>query len=221
LRKKIRNIKNIGRIRIRGKNNRIIIIEEDGKECVNCFLRMIAIKGLKINVEGSNNTIRIFLPTKIDTLTITICPDAGNTLVEIGANIRGSLSIFFRNGIEQSVRIGNNTGFGGVGINSVFDNSNCVIGNNCMFSHSIVVWVSDTHPIFNKNTGESLTTSGNVVIGDHCWIGENVRITKRAIIPNNTIVGVSSVVTKTFTEEYTAIAGNPAKVVRTGITWDE
>jgi serine acetyltransferase len=33
-------------------------------------------------------------------------------------------------------------------------------------------------------------------------------------------VGAKAVVTKKFTEEYTAIGGNPAKVIATNVDWD-
>ena len=38
-------------------------------------------------------------------------------------------------------------------------------------------------------------------------------------LPNNTVVGYRAVVTKSFDEQFTAIAGVPARVVRKNITW--
>ena len=52
------------------------------------------------------------------------------------------------------------------------------------------------------------------------WIGNDVKITKKAFIPNNTIVGIGSVVSSKFEEENTVIAGNPAKVVKRGVKFD-
>ena len=34
------------------------------------------------------------------------------------------------------------------------------------------------------------------------------------------VVGNGSIVTKVFKQEYTAIAGNPAKIVKREVTWD-
>jgi acetyltransferase-like isoleucine patch superfamily enzyme len=42
---------------------------------------------------------------------------------------------------------------------------------------------------------------------------------KNAVIPNHSIIGIASVVTKQFFEEYTCIAGNPAKVIKTNVAW--
>lgn len=45
-------------------------------------------------------------------------------------------------------------------------------------------------------------------------------VLKNAIIPNYTIVGARSVIKKAFDEEYTAIAGNPAKAVKRGVYFE-
>lgn len=58
------------------------------------------------------------------------------------------------------------------------------------------------------------------MIKNHCWIGYGAFITKNVQLPNNTIVGLASVVTEKFFEEYTVIAGNPAKIIKRNVTWD-
>jgi acetyltransferase-like isoleucine patch superfamily enzyme len=52
-----------------------------------------------------------------------------------------------------------------------------------------------------------------IQIGDYCYLGSEIRITPGAEIPPRCIVGIGSVITKKFTEEYKFIAGVPAKVV--------
>lgn len=39
-------------------------------------------------------------------------------------------------------------------------------------------------------------------------------------IPANTIVGMGTLMTKAFEEEYTVLAGMPAQVKKRGIVWD-
>ncbi len=51
-------------------------------------------------------------------------------------------------------------------------------------------------------------------IGKHCWVGMNAVILPEVELGDYTIVGAGSVVTKSFTEGYCVIAGNPARVVR-------
>ena len=74
--------------------------------------------------------------------------------------------------------------------------------------------------LMDADTGELLNDQPQgVLIGDHCWIGQGATFTKNAIIPANTVVGLQSVVTKSFREEFTALAGNPAKVIKKGVKW--
>ena len=51
------------------------------------------------------------------------------------------------------------------------------------------------------------------------WIGKEACIMQGVKLPNNTVVGYRAVVTKSFDEQFTAIAGVPARVVRKNITW--
>lgn len=51
-------------------------------------------------------------------------------------------------------------------------------------------------------------------IGEKCWIGMNAIILPGVVLGMHTIVGAGSVVTKSFTDGYCVIAGNPAKVIK-------
>ena len=56
--------------------------------------------------------------------------------------------------------------------------------------------------------------SKNVIIGECCWVGMNSMILPGVELGLHTIVGAGSVVTKSFSEGYCIIAGNPAKKIR-------
>ncbi|MCC2644770.1 MAG: hypothetical protein K0R94_548, partial [Burkholderiales bacterium] len=58
-----------------------------------------------------------------------------------------------------------------------------------------------------------------IVIGNHCWIGNSCKIIRGAKLPNNTIVGIGAIVNKVFAEEYTILAGVPAKIIKRGRKW--
>ena len=53
-----------------------------------------------------------------------------------------------------------------------------------------------------------------ITIGDYSYIGSEIRIAPGGAIPPKCIVGIGSVITKTFEEEYKLIAGVPAKEVK-------
>ncbi|MBR5129679.1 MAG: hypothetical protein IKV03_00430 [Alphaproteobacteria bacterium] len=99
------------------------------------------------------------------------------------------------------------------------DDSHVSIGNDCLFSDAIELWASDTHTIFNSKR-EVLNRGKNITIGKHVWIGKHVKILKNAQIPDESIVGMMSLVCKKFTNSHIAIAGNPAKIIKENINWD-
>ena len=53
-----------------------------------------------------------------------------------------------------------------------------------------------------------------IMIGDYSYIGSEIRIAPGGEIPAKCIVGIGSVITKKFEEEYFLIAGVPAKAVK-------
>lgn len=55
-----------------------------------------------------------------------------------------------------------------------------------------------------------------IILGENVWIGENARVCKGVSIGDNAIIAANSVVTKNVPANAIA-AGNPAKIVKTGI----
>ena len=89
-----------------------------------------------------------------------------------------------------------------------------------MFSDGITLFNTDAHPVIDIVTKKIINKVNGITIGNHCWIGKAVTILKNTVIPDNCIIGYGSVVSGTMKEENAAYAGNPAKCVKTGITWD-
>lgn len=99
-------------------------------------------------------------------------------------------------------------------------NESLKIGNDCLFSWGIKLRTSDGHSVVDLKTSKAINLPEDIVIGDHVWIGEDVKFLKGSIIPNNCVVGSGSIVTKKFSDENVVIAGCPARIMRRGITWD-
>ncbi|WP_179345061.1 serine O-acetyltransferase [Winogradskyella ursingii] len=81
-------------------------------------------------------------------------------------------------------------------------NRNSKIGANCRM-HACV------------NIGASGGEREAPQIGDNVYIAPGAKIYGNISIANNTAIGANAVVNKSFTEEHTAIAGVPAKVIGT------
>ena len=99
------------------------------------------------------------------------------------------------------------------------EGTSVIMGDNCLGSANIEIRSGDSHSIFNYQN-ERINRSRDIEIGKHVWIGQGVFILKGSRIPDNCVVGASSVITKEFSDNNCIIAGNPAKVVKREIIWD-
>ena len=95
------------------------------------------------------------------------------------------------------------------------------IGDSNLFANDVHLLGVTEHLVFNIHTHELLNKEDNIVIGNHNWIGKNTTFLTKAHIFDNSVVGLSSVVTKKFDKSNIMIAGNPARVRREEIYWEE
>ena len=91
------------------------------------------------------------------------------------------------------------------------DQGGIEIGDNVLIGHSVVI-ATLNHDI-NPKTRANMTPK-RVKIGSNVWIGSNVTILPGVEIGDGVVVGAGSVVTKNV-PEYSIVAGNPAKVIKT------
>ena len=117
-------------------------------------------------------------------------------------------------GIGNKISIHTNTYF------SCKEGTKIFIGNECMFAANVIIRSSDEHSIINLNNGKRVNLSQDVKIGNRVWFGEDSKVNKGVVIPNNCVIGTGSIVTKKFLEENVVIAGIPAKIIKRDITWE-
>ena len=91
------------------------------------------------------------------------------------------------------------------------------IGNGVVISERVMIRDSDNHTIIEE--GHPSVVSAPIVIQDKVWIGMGVSILKGVTIGEGSVVVAGSVVTKDLPAHCLA-AGTPAKVVKTGISWE-
>lgn len=94
-----------------------------------------------------------------------------------------------------------------------------IIGKDCMFSSGIQIRNGDSHSIVDLNTGERINEAQDIIIGNHVWIGSDVKILKGARIADNAVIGSGSIVTGEI-EENSVYAGIPAQKIRSNIQWN-
>lgn len=120
------------------------------------------------------------------------------------------------------IYIGKMTSFESAVLMAANANSSIEIGERCMFSYNINIYNTDMHPLFNSIDKKIINKVGKLKIGDHVWGGYNATVLKNTIIHDNCVIGWGSVVSSKYGNATSGciIAGNPAKIVKTGITWD-
>lgn len=100
------------------------------------------------------------------------------------------------------------------------NNSTVHIGEGCMFSFGIEIWASDSHSIINAHSKKLLNWGKEIFIGDRVWIGMRAIVLKNSYISADCVVGAGAVVAGQFKKSHCILAGNPARVVKEGISWD-
>ena len=187
---------------VKGKNNRVTVCGD--------------ILGLKKSIIGNNNVVDIKSSIIRDS-SIRIRGNDNKLLVEDGCNIGKGCS-FWLEGNNNTIIIGRNTTMTlKCHFNAQEHNTTIIVGEDCMFSNTIIVRTSDSHPIFNSE-GVRINPAKDVIIGKHVWIAPSSVIMKGAILGDGCIVGSHSMVNKSIPYSCLAV-GMPAKVVKEAVSW--
>ena len=88
------------------------------------------------------------------------------------------------------------------------------LGRDCLLAWDVLVLDSDSHSV------DGGPRSAPVTIGDRVWIGCRATVLKGVTIGDGAVVAACSVVTSDVPAG-ALVGGNPARVVREGVTWQE
>lgn len=89
-----------------------------------------------------------------------------------------------------------------------------------MFSSNITLFNTDAYPILDLQTQKVKNWVHGISIGNHCWLVEKSSVLKNSVIPNDCIIGYNAVVTGKLPKSHSIYAGNPARLIKSGVTWD-
>jgi acetyltransferase-like isoleucine patch superfamily enzyme len=92
--------------------------------------------------------------------------------------------------------------------------------NNAVLAWNVTIMDHDAHNIYDISSKQLINEPEPVIVGNHTWVGCNVAILKGSYIPDNSIVGAGSVITKKPRKENSIFCGNPAVEVKTNIFFD-
>jgi UDP-3-O-[3-hydroxymyristoyl] glucosamine N-acyltransferase len=92
-------------------------------------------------------------------------------------------------------------------------NEDTTIGRNCLIAHGTKIGhgcrIGDLVHMANN-----VSVAGSVTIGTECFLGSGAVVRPHVTLPRGTVVGAGAVVTEAPLEEFTAMAGVPAKVIK-------
>ena len=173
---------------------------------------------LKKTVLGKNNKVVLDKGTKINALSLLIRGNNNQVLIGNDCFFGTGCSICIE-GNGCTVKIGDKSTFVyGVHLCAQEDGSEIVIGEDCMFSNTIIVRTSDSHPIYDMTTNARINSAANVFIGNHVWIAPNTKVFKGVKIGTGAIIGSDTLVTHDVSENTLAV-GHPAKIVKEKVKW--
>lgn len=148
---------------------------------------------INIFIYGVNNVIIINKDVRINNLVIHM---GNNGRCVIGANTRI---------VEADVFV---------------SYASVLIGEECLFSTNIIIRTHDGHHIFDRKTHKRINVAKDVILQNHVWICEGVRLLPGAEIGEGSIVGAGAITSSQFTD-HVLLAGVPAKVIREDICWSK
>lgn len=191
--------------RVRGKRNEFVH--------VGAILRRTV-----FDVIGDDNSVVIGPDCILDSVTFHIRGNGHRVRIGPGCRIKGP-SVLWLEDEACTLEIGAASTFEGVHIAVTEPGSTIRVGDDCMFAYDIEIRSGDSHPIISVDTGERLNPAQDVSIGDHVWVGVGAKILKGASVAACSVVATGAIVTLGSPEEGVILAGIPAVVARSGITW--
>lgn len=171
----------------------------------------------RIKIKGQNHTI---LFEDRDSLNLTgskISISGKNNTLHIKKNVRIKNADIEIKGDNCSIIIGNDVMIGYNSYLSVKESTSIELGDDVGLSRNVKIMTSDGHPIYQD--GIRINEAKNIKIENKVWIADNVTILKGVEIGSNSVIGINSTVTKS-SPSGSILAGNPAKIVKSGISWE-
>lgn len=202
LRNRLRTRSN--KFNIKGKNNQFHWPDSVRVKC-------------QFTVFGDNNVIQFGAGVVAKEMNITISGSDNTLVIDDGAYLGNGSRLVIEDS-RSTIKIGKNSTLGGALVAVTESGSTIQIGSGCMIAHDVEIRCGDSHSIIDQSSGKRINYAKDVDIKDRVWIGAHAKVLKGVTIHSDSVIGLSSVVTKSVDAGCIAV-GNPAAIVKRGITW--
>lgn len=168
----------------------------------------------RLRIEGSSEVI-FDQGTRLRKAEVLI--RGGNNVLHIGegSSFSGCIELF---GEGNKVTIGRGASFCGTLI--VAHNGRRIdIGDGCLFSQETEVRTTDSHKVFDAD-GLRINGDADICIEERVWLGDGAVVLKGTRIGAGSVIGMRSIVTKSLPPSSLAV-GVPARVIKSGVSWEE
>jgi len=119
--------------------------------------------------------------------------------------------------VYGELTLGNN--FITTGDTTVICNNKISIDENTMIAWESIIMDTDQHTIYDKYK-RHINPDGEIIIGKNVWIGARCFILKNTTIKDGCIIGANTILTKSFKNKNSIIAGTPPRIIKEDITWE-
>lgn len=180
-------------------------------------LGAVRLRGCRFSVQGQDNLITIGSGSQLKNCHFHI--SGSHCRIHLDKFVSGSGAEFWIQQDGGVITVGEHTSFAGFTHLACTEGSTITIGGDCMFSANITLRTGDSHAILDLQ-GSRVNPARPITLGDHVWVGNGATLLKGVTLGSHCIVGTGSIVTKSFPDSHISIAGNPARLIKTGLTWD-
>lgn len=97
--------------------------------------------------------------------------------------------------------------------------SDIEIGSNTLVSWDCLFMDTDFHKVYINE--KIMNENSPIKIGRNCWIGCRTTVLKGCEIPCGSVVGAGSLVCKKFDKENAMYGGNPARLLKENVRWED
>jgi acetyltransferase-like isoleucine patch superfamily enzyme len=169
---------------------------------------------IRIHRKWCKLLVYIFYPQKKELADWNACATKKYIFMQKILNINGMRKIpwpvHFTSSVGGDIKIGYMTTPGMMPNIYINGMNGIVFGDNVYIASGVKI-ISANH---NFKNYEKHLESEPIVIGNNVWIGANVVLLPSVNIADECIIGAGSIVTKSFNQKGSVIAGNPAKVIK-------